>query len=344
MAPASVTFRGWRLAFGFLNMSKALQFFTVAIAAMAGCVHSASEPSSPAISANRVLESTAENLPEDVRLRLKETLRRALDFHLRGEWARAASGYEKVLEIHPEAPGVRYQLAVCAYNQKDLAGARRLLADSLARGEEVADCHNLLGNIEAVKGNHAAAAEQFAKAAELFPANAQFHYNLGLALRRLERFDDAIAALERAVLLRPQEPLYLYQLNLTRIAARKDMGLRERIAEQLTMESPTGDWLLLSAAELLEREEDVKKAIERIRQAKGVMTAPIFYGMIQDPIFTSRRKELAEFFEVEVIEIPKVGVLEDPEADKQAGSDPSAAPPPGTKPIAPDIGELPAVQ
>ena len=62
----------------------------------------------------------------------------------------------------------------------------------------------LLGVLRSEAGDHAGAADVFARAAELAPDDAEAQYNLGTVLMSLTRTDEGIAHLQRAVALAPE--------------------------------------------------------------------------------------------------------------------------------------------
>jgi Flp pilus assembly protein TadD len=68
-------------------------------------------------------------------------------------------------------------------------------------------------------GNFAAAAREFRLALEAQPAAASLHYMLGASLFRLQRLDEAVASLGKAVELAPEEPSYALTLAQARLAA-----------------------------------------------------------------------------------------------------------------------------
>jgi predicted O-linked N-acetylglucosamine transferase (SPINDLY family) len=60
-----------------------------------------------------------------------------------------------------------------------------------------------LGFLEGKKGNHAGAAEHFRKAVSIQPNNAQFNYNLGIALRDSGNYEAAISAFRNTLKSQP---------------------------------------------------------------------------------------------------------------------------------------------
>ena len=87
---------------------------------------------------------------------------------------------------------------------------RGLLEDSASKCNEVliaqpqhADAHHLLGIIATQSGDFLRASEHFAKATANNPSRPAFHANLGLALQKLSRFEEALISLGIAIALKP---------------------------------------------------------------------------------------------------------------------------------------------
>jgi tetratricopeptide (TPR) repeat protein len=75
-------------------------------------------------------------------------------------------------------------------------------------------------------GDDASALERFSEAIALEPRAAEGHFNLGIALRNLNRLDDAISAFEQAVSLRPNWPEARFNLaNAFRDANRPEPAI-----------------------------------------------------------------------------------------------------------------------
>ena len=81
--------------------------------------------------------------------------------------------------------------------------ARRLYDSVLGVAPDHADALHLRGLIETQTGDHAAAAGLIGRAIAAEPAVAEYHNNLGIALRHLGRLDAAVAAYDTALSLKP---------------------------------------------------------------------------------------------------------------------------------------------
>ena len=117
------------------------------------------------------------------------------------------------------------------------AAARRILASEPGHIPSL----RLLGVIRDEAGDHAAAADLFARVTELAPDDADAHYNLGTSLLALSRAEEAAARLRRAVALAPQHAKALNNLGSALRALRR-LGEAEetcRRAIEVAPELPT---------------------------------------------------------------------------------------------------------
>lgn len=90
------------------------------------------------------------------------------------------------------------------FNAGAYSRASQLLATELKAHPEDADAHLLLGQIDAIQGQRAAAIQELSKTVELKPDSAVAYNILGTALSRFAEFDAARKAFEQAVALDPQ--------------------------------------------------------------------------------------------------------------------------------------------
>jgi Flp pilus assembly protein TadD len=93
--------------------------------------------------------------------------------------------------------------ALSLHQKGKLGEAAALYREIMAQNPKNADALHLLGVIEFQTRNPSAAIELIGCAIKIEPNNAAFFSNLGLALRDLMRFDDALASYDRALALQP---------------------------------------------------------------------------------------------------------------------------------------------
>jgi predicted O-linked N-acetylglucosamine transferase (SPINDLY family) len=97
-----------------------------------------------------------------------------------------------------------FETGLQCHRAGNLREAERLYRNVLAAQPNHADAIHLLGVIASQSGQHAVALEMIGKAIAINPASAGDYYsNYGLALAGLGRIDEAIAAYEKSLSLRP---------------------------------------------------------------------------------------------------------------------------------------------
>ncbi len=129
--------------------------------------------------------------------------RRAAAARERGEWARAADWYRRVLARRPGNADAHNDLGIVLCALKDFAGARQAFTEALAlRGEFVEARLNLAQLLRAELCDYRQAAAHYRAALALQPANADAQNDLGIALCALRDFTGARLAFTEALALR----------------------------------------------------------------------------------------------------------------------------------------------
>ena len=126
----------------------------------------------------------------------------------RGDLTGAIASLTRVIALQPDLPAPRNVLAQTLALSGDEAGARRESAEAdrvraLAQRSREAATLTAAGVEQLGAGNAAAAADAFRRATQAFETFAPAHYQLGRALDRLGRHDEARAAYARAQQLNP---------------------------------------------------------------------------------------------------------------------------------------------
>jgi hypothetical protein len=99
------------------------------------------------------------------------------------------------------------QRAAQLLQQRQLDAAESLYRQIIESNSDSADAHNDLGTVLMLKRATAAALEEFAAALRIEESHVRAQNNLGIALGRLARYDEAIAAHERAIQRQPDWPV-----------------------------------------------------------------------------------------------------------------------------------------
>lgn len=219
-----------------------------------------------------------------------QALGEGLDLQLTREPDKALQKLREALEKNPDLRGVRYQMAVAAFQAGDTGQAETFAAESIEHGENVADAHILRGTLAARDGRHEEAAVEFAAAVAAEPANAMAYYNWSESLRHTGRPQEALEKLAAAMSRNPGEPLYALKQRLARIEAGDGLEeLRRETIAQMQLDPPSGDWLLTAAAIDLSQGETASAA--RMLQGARLHMQPIlFVGILQEDPFFKRHK------------------------------------------------------
>jgi tetratricopeptide (TPR) repeat protein len=128
--------------------------------------------------------------------------------HAHRDDAAAADALRRAIALRPDLTGAHDTLARVLTSSGDRAGAERhrVEADRLrarAQREQEARVWTAVGTEKLDSGDAAAALECFLRATATFDGYAPAHYQMGRALLRLQRPDDARAAFARAQRLNP---------------------------------------------------------------------------------------------------------------------------------------------
>jgi tetratricopeptide (TPR) repeat protein len=126
----------------------------------------------------------------------------------RGDLKRAMSSLTRAIELQPDLPSPHIVLAQALALAGDDAGARRESAEAdrlrtVTQQSQEAATLTAAGVEKLSAGDAAAAADCFRRATRAFESFAPAHYQLGRALQRLGRHDEARAAFARAQQLNP---------------------------------------------------------------------------------------------------------------------------------------------
>lgn len=252
----------------------------------------------PAAEATAAASPTPTPVPEAV-----QALGEGIDLQLGREPEKALEKFGEALAKDENLKGVRYQMAVAAYQAGDNAKAAEVARECIAQEEAVADAHILLGTMAARDGDHATASTEFAAAVEAEPANAMALYNWSESLRTEGKPVEALEKLAQAMSRNPGEPLYALKQRLARIEAGD--GLDQLVAEtqtQVQLDPPAGDWLLTAAAIDLSRGQSASAA-QMLEGARRNMQPILFVGILQeDPLFRKYKDDpaVAPFLDVTI--------------------------------------------
>jgi tetratricopeptide (TPR) repeat protein/predicted Ser/Thr protein kinase len=177
----------------------------------------------------------------------------ALAEYSRGHLEEAVAGWRKVVALRPESAWGYVNLGSALYGLGDRAGARESLEKAVLLQPD-ADALSNLGFLAYEEKRYAAAADAFRRAVALQPKDAGLHRNLGDALARLGRGDDAVAEYREAVELqrqqvrvRPDSGSALARLALFEAKAGDHAAAGDHARAALGREPQSGDVAYLAA-------------------------------------------------------------------------------------------------
>ena len=158
-----------------------------------------------------------------------------------GKWDEAALEYRAVLQKNPAMPGIHYRLGRLILSQPKTAttmeDARSEFEAELKINPDNAGAEYVLGEIARQAEQWPDAVAHFSRASKLDVTFVDSYLGLGRALLASERASDAIAPLETAVRLQPQNPATHFQLATAyRRAGRKADADRELAAHKQATE------------------------------------------------------------------------------------------------------------
>lgn len=161
------------------------------------------------------------------------------------KWEDAAAIYRKILEEQPRLRGIHFRLGHIALSKPESPAssedAKNEFEQELAIDPANAAAQFWLGEIARRAGQSDHAISHFTAASKLSPQFADPWLALGLTLNSVQRFSEAIPALEHYVKMSPRDPTGHYQLSIAYArTGRQDDFLREKsLTQQLSEKNQT---------------------------------------------------------------------------------------------------------
>ena len=146
---------------------------------------------------------------------MTEKLKHATQRHAYGDFSAALDSYQEILERHPNSGRANYNFAVLARQPDKPQLCERYLKRSIECAESVDEAVRRLLELASLLmlGNRFVEADQLIDMAEPYAEGiAEFYEWRGKLKHALERYDDAIAAFEKACELKPKVGSYWVQL------------------------------------------------------------------------------------------------------------------------------------
>src|SRR5579884_3153869 len=152
---------------------------------------------------------------------------------MQGKWQDAAKQYQKILQLNPKMPGIHFRMGRLLLSEPNPPAdaaqqAKKEFEEELQIDPSNAGAEYVLGELARESQQWDEAVQHFTRAAKLDTTFGDAYLGWGVALVSTKKFSDAVAPLEVAVKLEPQNPAAHYNLAIayTR-TGRKEDGERE---------------------------------------------------------------------------------------------------------------------
>ncbi len=157
-----------------------------------------------------------------------EALEAARRFHEAGKWDEARDIYDQILSYLPDQPDACHLRGLIALRDEEFGTAEALIGRAVAADPGVADYHGNLGIALRRQGRLGDAEASYRRVLAIDSGHAEAHANLGTVLYESGAGDDAIPCFERALASRTDYPLALTGLGSIRFE-RGDFAAAERL-------------------------------------------------------------------------------------------------------------------
>jgi tetratricopeptide (TPR) repeat protein len=136
---------------------------------------------------------------------------------VQGEWDQAEKDYRKILDENPRYPGVHFRLARLLLSKPNpepdfQEQAKKQLQQELEIDPSNAGAEYVLGELARETQDLPEAIQHFTKATQLNPTFADAYLGLGMSLLAQKSYAEAVAPLQTAVKLQPENPAAHYGL------------------------------------------------------------------------------------------------------------------------------------
>lgn len=164
--------------------------------------------------ANRVSQELAATAPQS-----KEAIELdAEGYESQGKWDEAVAEYKLILDKDPKTPGIHYRLGRIILSKPQSAtsvdDAKKEFEAEVALHPEDAPSEFMLGDIARQAQQWDDAVEHFSRATKIDAGFSEGYLGLGMSLNALQKYQNAIAALEPYVKMEPSDPAGHYQLAI----------------------------------------------------------------------------------------------------------------------------------
>jgi len=167
-------------------------------------------------------------------------------FESQGEWDKAVTQYQRILEQNPQRHGIHYRLGrlFLTKTPPNSEDAKREFEEELKIDPNSASSEFLLGEIARQAGQWGEAIPRFERAIKLDEGFVEAYLALGISMNAAGKFADAVTPLENYVKMLPDDPAGHYQLATAyartgrKQDAQREMTLQQETAAKSPRTSP----------------------------------------------------------------------------------------------------------
>ena len=191
--------------------------------------------------AGRAAQELATNQPTSPQAQQLE----AEAFESRGDWDKAATQYQRILEQYPHLPGIHYRLGRVFLSKvpEQSENAKREFEEELKVDSANAPSEFMLGEMARQAGQWDEAIPHFSRATKLDEGFVEAYLALGMSLNSSGKFSEAIAPLQSYVKMQPADPAGHYQLATAyaRTGRKQDADREMALQREAAAKSPRGE-------------------------------------------------------------------------------------------------------
>jgi tetratricopeptide (TPR) repeat protein len=169
-------------------------------------------------------------------------------FEAQGKWDDAAKEYRLILQQNPRLPGIHFRLGRLLLSKPNPSPtvaeeAKKEMQQELEIDPSNAGAEYVLGALAQQNQQWDDAIQHFSRATKLDASFGDAFVGLGACLGSAKRFSEAIAPLENAVKLEPENPAphYLLAIAYSRTGRKEDGDKQFAIQRQLTQKGAAGE-------------------------------------------------------------------------------------------------------
>jgi predicted Zn-dependent protease len=206
----------------------------------------------------------------------------------------AEERFMESLAYNPKMKNANFQLAFISVAKNEKNSALVLVEKELENYPDNAQALALIGTLQIMDNNFAAAEENLAKAIMIQPGNRDAVQNLSHLYREREQSSNAIEVLEKYLALRPDDGLMQFKYQMSLIAGGRVSRMVTSLQERINAGTATGaDYVLATAIQL--GNNDVKQAYAALNEALKRAPAQDIQGLLQDPFFKDYTEVINNF-------------------------------------------------